>query len=88
MAAKELGEDTDYTYYTEHKNKIYNAILSEFFAPSGRLTINTQTAYILSLHYEIYRNKDIIINGFNEKIRLDSYKLKTGFTGTPLILLT
>ena len=88
MAAKELGEDDDYIYYTEHKNKIYNAILDEFFAPNGRLTVNTQTAYILSLHYNIYRNKDVIINGFIEKLRLDSYRLKTGFTGTPLILLT
>jgi len=26
MAAKELGQDSDYLYYTEYKNKIYNAI--------------------------------------------------------------
>ena len=83
MAAKELGEDADYKYYTEHKNKIYETILEEFFSPNGRLTVNTQTAYIISLHYNIYRNKDTIINGFLEKLRLDSYKLKTGFTGTP-----
>ena len=88
MAAKELGEDTDYIYYTDYKNKIYDAILKEFFSPKGRLTINTQTAYILSLHYNIYRNKETIIKGFLEKLRLDSYKLKTSFTGTPLKLLT
>ena len=40
------------------------------------------------MHYNIYRNKETIIKGFLEKLRLDSYKLKTGFTGTPLILLT
>ena len=29
----------------------------------------------------------MIINGFNERLKMDGYKLKTGFTGTPLILL-
>ena len=31
-AAKELGENDDYNRYTEQKEKIYNAILSQFFA--------------------------------------------------------
>jgi len=88
QAAKELDENEDYIYYTQQKEKIYNAILAEFFSLNGRLTVNTQTAYILSLHYNIYKNKEIIIKGFNERLRLDAYKLKTGFTGTPLILLT
>ena len=29
-----------------------------------------------------------IINSFKERLSLDSYHIKTGFTGTPLILLT
>ena len=87
-AAKELGENDDYNRYTEQKEKIYNAILSQFFAPNGKLAVNTQTAYILSLYYNIYRNKEDILNGYKERLRLDAYKLKTGFTGTPLILLT
>ena len=87
-AAKELGENDDFNRYTEQKEKIYNAILSQFFAPNGKLAVNTQTAYILSLYYNIYRNKEDILNGYKERLRLDAYKLKTGFTGTPLILLT
>ena len=87
-AAEELGKDSDVKNYTKYKEKIYKAILGEFFAPNGRLTVNTQTAYILSLYYNIYRNKEIIINKFKERLKLDAYKLKTGFTGTPLILLT
>ena len=89
MAAKELGEESDYTKYNTLKGKIFNAILSEFYSPNGRLTVHTQTGYVLSLYYKIYREglKDAIINGFNERLKMDGYKLKTGFTGTPLILL-
>ena len=86
-AAKELGENDDYNKYNQLKEKIYNAILTEFFSPNGRLTVNTQTGYVLSLYYNIYRNKESIINGFIEKLRMDAHKPKTGFTGTPLILL-
>ena len=89
MTAKELGEESDYTKYNTLKDEIFNAILAEFFSPSGRLTVHTQTGYILSLYYKIYRDgkKDAIIKGFNERLTMDGYKLKTGFTGTPLILL-
>ena len=86
-AAKELGNSDDYNSYTQKKDKIYKAILAEFFAPNGKLTVNTQTGHILSLYYNIYRNKEAIIEGFLERLKLDSYELKTGFTGTPLILL-
>jgi len=87
MAAKELEETEDYNKYNQLKEKIYKAILTEFFSQNGRLTVNTQTGYVLSLYYNIYQNKDSIIKGFIEKLRMDAYKLKTGFTGTPLILL-
>ena len=85
--AKEIGKNDDYNNYNQLKEKIYNAILKEFFSPNGRLTINTQTGYILALYYKIYREgqKDAIIKGFLERLHLDQYKLKTGFAGTPLI---
>ncbi len=88
-AAKEIGNNDDYTKYNQLKGKIYNAILEEFYSPNGRLTVNTQTGYILALYYKIYREnfKDAIIKGFLERLHLDGYKLKTGFAGTPLTLL-
>ena len=87
LAAKELGKKEEFEKYDELKNKIYNAILDEYFTPNGKLSINTQTAYVLSLHYKIYRNKEYIIKDFKERLRKDFYRMKTGFTGTPLILL-
>ena len=88
LAAKELDKKTDYEKYNVLKNRIYNAILDRFFFDNGKLKLNTQTSYVLCLHYNIYKNKDIIIKDFIERIRNDNYHIKTGFTGSPLILLS
>ncbi len=86
LAAKELDLENDYLRFSELQNKIYNAILDEYFAPNGKLALDTQTSYVLSLYYGIYRNKDRVISDFKERLRKDFYRMKTGFTGTPLIL--
>ena len=88
LSAKELGYKEDYERYNELKNRIYNALLNHFFFGDGKLNLNTQTSYILCLQYNIYKNKEIIIEDFIKRIKHDLYRLKTGFTGTPLILLT
>lgn len=85
-AAKELGIIGDYEKYNSHAEKVYAAILDEYFAPNGKLALDTQTAYVISLYYGIYRNKERVIQDFKERLRKDFYKMKTGFTGTPLIL--
>ena len=86
--AKELEKFYDVYKYTKIKNSIYKALLNEFFEENGKLKFDSQTSYVLCLHYNIYKNKDIIIDSFKERLRLDSYHIKTGFTGSPLILLT
>ena len=87
FAAKELGKNEDFQKYDNLKKQIYNAILDEYFSPNGKLCLNTQTSYVLSLFYKIYRNKERVLIDFKERIKKDFYKIKTGFTGTPLILL-
>lgn len=86
-AAKELGKQEDYERYSELMKKVYDAILDEYFSPNGKLALNTQTSYVLSLYYGIYRDKERVIKDFKERLKKDFYKMKTGFTGTPLILL-
>ena len=88
IVAKKLKKIWDYFKYSRIKKKIYDAILKEFFEENGKLKLDTQTSYVLCLFYKIYKNKEIIINSFKERLYLDSYHIKTGFTGTPLILLT
>ena len=87
FAAKELGNNEDFEKYNNQKKKIYNAILDEYFTPNGKLALDTQTAYVLSLYYKIYRNKERVLKDFKERLKKDFYSLKTGFTGTPLLLL-
>ena len=88
LAANELGYKWDYNKYNKLKIRIYNAILNRFFTSEGKLILNTQTSYVLCLQYKIYENKDLIIEDFKERLKNDTYYIKTGFTGTPLILLT
>ena len=86
--AEELGEKWDLFKYNLIKKKIYKALLNEFFEENGKLKFDTQTSYVLCLYYNIYKNKEIIINSLKERLQKDSFHIKTGFTGTPLILLT
>ena len=88
LAAKELKYLKDYEKYNKLKEGIYNAILNEYFDEKGVLKIDTQTAYVLCLHYKIYKNKILVINHFKQKLENDLFLLQTGFTGTPLLLLS
>lgn len=84
--SKKLG--LSFEYYASRVNKTYEAILDEFYTKSGRLALDTQTAYILALHFNVYRDKNVLINQLKKRLANDYYKLKTGFTGTPLLIPT
>ena len=88
MVAQELGYEKDVEKYNTLKDKIYKAILDKFFFEDGKLNLNTQCSYVLCLQYHIYKNKEIIIEDFLNRMKKDLYRIKTGFTGTPLILLS
>ena len=88
QAAKELKYLNDYEKYNKLKEEIYNALLKEYFDEIGLLKLDTQTAYVLCLHYKIYKKKNLIINHFKQRLENDLFLLKTGFTGTPLLLLS
>ena len=85
-AAEALGLSRDAERYRGEAAMIREAILDEFFAPGGKLALDTQTAYVLSLHFGIYRDRERVIRDFRTRLSKDFYRLKTGFTGTPLLL--
>jgi alpha-L-rhamnosidase len=85
-AAGVLGLDTEALRYGALAHEIKAAILREFFTESGRLALETQTSYVLSLYYSIHKNRDKVIEGMKERFSKDLYRVKTGFTGTSLIL--
>ena len=78
----------DAVSYKALAEKIRTAILDEYFAPSGRLTCDTQAAYILALAFDIYRDRDKLISQFTERLRKDCYEIRCGFVGAPLLCTT
>lgn len=87
-AAVLLGKNDDGKRFSDLSEKIKNAMLEEYFTLSGRLAVNTQTAYILSLNFGIYREKEPIFEAFKRRLHLDCYEIKCGFVGAPLLCQT
>ncbi len=87
-AAKVLGYEEDACAYKQLCEEIKEAICREYFTESGRCVIDTQTAKVLALQFELipeeYRQrvaKDLI-----EQLHANNMKLETGFCGTPFLL--
>jgi alpha-L-rhamnosidase len=82
--ARLLRKDDDVRYYSAMLEKIKTAFQKEFITPNGRLSSDTQTAYLLALQYDLlpqqlrskaaeYLRKNVLSRGH----------LTTGFLGTP-----
>ena len=84
-AAKILGKIDDEIKYRELANKIKRAILDEYYSPNGRLTIDTQTGYLVALKFGVYRDKQRVINGLKNRIKKDCYRIKGGFVGATMM---
>lgn len=84
-AAKALGLAEDEAYYRDLYEKIYAAILKEYFSDTGRLCIDTQTAYIVALYFGVYKDKERVVEGLRSRLYKDCYKLKGGFVGAPIM---
>ncbi len=84
-AAAVLGKDAEAKEYKALSDKIFEDVKYEYYSPSGRCCINTQTAYVLTLIYNLscdeVRTKEFLRTKFVQS----DYKLQTGFTGTPLL---
>lgn len=84
-AAKILGIKKDERKYRELSENIYAAILAEYFSPNGRLTIDTQTGYLVALKFGIYRDKQKLIEGLKKRVKADCYRIKGGFVGATMM---
>ncbi len=85
-AAHVLGLDEDEQRFAAAEQHVRAAILNEYLTPGGRLSVDTQTGYALALYHGLYTNLDAIRTQFRNRLRLDSYRLNTGFVGTGIIL--
>ena len=87
-AAKVLGYDADAVIYTSLASNIREAVLNEYFTPTGRLAIDTQAGYIIALRFGIWRDLDVLRLGLRSRIKRDGNRIRCGFTGAPLICET
>jgi alpha-L-rhamnosidase len=86
-AARVLGKKEEEEKYQKLADDIRTAIQREYFSPEGKLTIDTQTAYIVALYFGLCKEewKDRVIEDMRHRFRVDGNYLTTGFIGTPYL---
>lgn len=86
-AAEVLRKKDDISFYSELLKKIKDAFLKEYATPSGRLVSDTQTAYVLALHFDMLPEamREQAAQRLVGNIRSYENHLTTGFLGTPYL---
>lgn len=79
-----LGKDMG--AYRDLYTHILDAWRRRYIASPGRLTCDTQTAYVLALAFDLVGKKQPFADRLAEKIHENGDKLQTGFVGTPYLL--
>lgn len=86
-AAKVLGHTEDAQIYGALSEQIKTAIQDEYFSKNGRSTINTQTAHVVALHFDLVQPevRDRVLKDLKTLLKMNGMHLKTGFIGTPYL---
>jgi alpha-L-rhamnosidase len=82
--AEVLGRSDDAARYGELQSKIKKAFVEEYVSPRGRVGENTQTAYVLALHFGLLPEdlQPVAAERLARDVRERGH-LTTGFLGTP-----
>jgi len=86
-AAKILDKQEDLGYYQNLRATIKKSFKKEFVTANGRLSPNSQTAYVLALRFNLLDDEIIpratryLVRNIEER----DYHLSTGFLGTPYL---
>ncbi|MCM8712016.1 glycoside hydrolase family 78 protein [Clostridium sp. SYSU_GA19001] len=86
-AASVLGYDEDAIFYGKLTEEVKKAIQDEFFSKNGRSTINTQTAHVVALHFDLVQPevRKRVLKDLQLLLKKSGMHLKTGFIGTPYL---
>ena len=84
-AAEILGKTEDAAKYGELAANIRKGILNEYFTPNGRFAMDTQASYVVALKFGLWIDRDRLISQFVERLKKDSFSIKCGFVGAPLL---
>jgi alpha-L-rhamnosidase len=82
-----LGKTSDAECYADLAHNVKAAFNNEFVTPFGRVGPNTQTAYVLALHFDLLPEsmRPLAVERLVKEIRQGHYHLTTGFVGTPYL---
>ena len=88
--AEVLGKDEEAKKYAELYETTLDAFQREYYTETGRIVSETQTGAIISLYFNLAREKDRkrILNTLLTNIGNHKNHLATGFVGTPYICHT
>ena len=88
--AEVLGKDEEAKKYAELYETTLDAFRREYYTETGRIVSETQTGAIISLYFNLAREKDTkrILNTLLTNIGNHKNHLATGFVGTPYICHT
>jgi alpha-L-rhamnosidase len=86
-AAKVLGKTDDAANYTQLLTKIKEAFNKEYVTGNGRLVSGTQTAYVLSLNFDMFPEsmRQQAAQRLADNVKSYGNHLTTGFLGTPYL---
>mgnify|MGYP004687740621 CR=1 FL=1 len=87
-AARVLNKTEDAVRYEKLAEKLLADIRAEYFTPTGRCAVPTQTGLLLSLQDRNAPDLERTAYDLVEKVKAADGKLQTGFVGTPLLAPT
>ena len=87
QAAQVLGKTDEAAGYADLLSKIKAAFNAEFVSANGRVGSNSQSSYVLALHFDLLPEKlrQKAADRLAEEVRKFGYHLTTGFVGTPYL---
>ncbi|MCG3208809.1 MAG: hypothetical protein FOGNACKC_02421 [Anaerolineae bacterium] len=87
QVARVLGKTADAERYAELAATVKAAFNAEFVTPAGRVGPNSQTAYVLALHFDLLPEamRPLAVERLVKEIEQGGYHLTTGFVGTPYL---
>jgi len=82
-----LGREADAQMYADLLARIKAAFCREFVTPDGRVASNSQTSYVLALHFDLLPEdlRPKAAARLAEQVKRYNYHLTTGFVGTPYL---
>jgi alpha-L-rhamnosidase len=83
--AESIGQTEDVKEYSALYQRIVEKSRDTFFLPDGSMTVQTQTAHILALYFNLapVDKRDIVVNALLKLLEKENGHLVTGFVGTP-----